>query len=231
MGQESRKHKRFSIDFLNIKGKMMFASKVDILDISLGGISLQIDKGVRIGSSYKLNIESKNRSIQIKGTVVWASLKGSRKTDVGDVAPVYAVGIKFDELDSAKINELVAFIESHKEEQDSVTLHSVSGNRFNMRFHLSEDGRSILTCPEDYRVKKISLGGMLIVTENVMKVEQQMPMEIFLPGDSNIKFTGRVASCLPIEETDPKQHEIGIEFLNMPEGNSQKLNEFISMLS
>ncbi|MBI5846848.1 MAG: PilZ domain-containing protein [Nitrospirae bacterium] len=231
MGQEHRKFKRFATDIMKINGKMMFASTVDIIDISLGGISLQIDRTLKMGSEYMLRIETKDRSISVKGAVIWSTLSGSRKTAEGDVVPLYSVGMRFDDLASEKINTLIKFIESYKAEKDSVELHSLSGLRVNMRFHVVANGKFILTCPEDFSVKKISLGGMLIESENALELDQQWPMEITLPGDSEISFAGRVASCIPIETAETKRFAIGVEFLNMPEENTEKLTGFIGTLS
>jgi Tfp pilus assembly protein PilZ len=229
MGEENRKFKRFAVDVMKISGKMMFASTVDIIDISLGGISLHVDRALKMGSEYMLRIETKDRSISVKGAVVWSTLSGSRKTAEGDIVPLYSVGMRFDDLASEKINDLVEFIESHKEEQDSVKLHSLNNLRVNMRFHLAANGDFILTCPEDFSVKKISLGGMLIETEHALELEQQLPMEVSLQGDSEISFTGRIASCIPIGTVELKQFAIGIEFLHMPEETIEKLTGFIKM--
>lgn len=227
MGQEYRKFKRFAIDIMKISGRMMFASTVDIIDISLGGISLHVDRSLKIGTEYMLRIDTSNHSISVKGTVVWSTLGGSRKTEEGDIVPLYSVGMRFNNLASEKINDLVNFIEAHKEEQDSVRQHSLSGLRVNMRFHLAANGNFILTCPEDFSVNKISMGGMLIETGEALELDQLLPMEISLPGGNEISFTGRIASCVPIETTEPKQFAVGISFLNMPAENTEKLTDFI----
>lgn len=230
MGKESRRYERFAIDVMNISGRMMFASTVTIIDISLGGISLHIDRALKLDNEYMLRIDANDRSISVKGVVVWSTLMGSRKTEEGDIVPLYSVGMRFDDLASEKINNLVEFIEAHKKEQDSVQLHSLSGMRLNMRFHLAADGEFMLTCPEDFLVKKISLGGMLIETEAALEIDQQLPMVLSLPGDREISFTGRIASCIPIETEDQKEFAIGIEFLDLRENDIENLNEFIKML-
>ena len=231
MGQECRKFKRFATEFMKINGKLMFASTVDILDISLGGIALQTNRTLKIGTEYMLRVEIKGHSMSLKGLVVWSTLRGSRLTAEGEIEPLYSVGMRFNDLDTEKINDLIEFIESHKLELDSVKLHSMSDLRVNMRYHLTTNGESMLTCPEDFLVKEISFGGMLIETEHAFELNQELPMVIFLPGKSEISFTGRIASCIPIETAESKQVVIGIEFRNMKEENAEILTSFIRMLT
>ena len=231
MLQETRKFRRFSTEVMKINGKMMFASTVEIIDISLGGIALHIDRALKMGSEYTLRIETKDHSISVKGAVVWSTLSGSRKTAEGDVVPLYSVGIKFSDLASERVNSLMQFIDSYKEEYDSVKLHGLSGLRVNMRFHIAPDGKCLLTCPEDFTVKKISLGGMQIETGNALDLDQQWPMEILLPGDGKIEFTGRVASLLPLDDNETELFAVGIEFLNMSDEDAGILAEFINTLS
>lgn len=231
MGQEYRKFRRFATDMIRINGKMLLANSVDIIDISLGGISLKIDRNLNMGREYMLRIEAKDRFISVKGIVIWSILSGSRKTAAGEIAPLYSIGMRFNDLASEKIKALVSFIDSYKQEQVSVERHCLSELRVNMRFHVGADGKFILTCPKDFIVRQISLGGMLIESENALELNQQMPMEIVLPGSSEISFAGRIASCTPIETAETKRFAIGIEFLNMAERKTEKLTEFINTLS
>jgi c-di-GMP-binding flagellar brake protein YcgR len=84
--------------------------------------------------------------------------------------------------------------------------------------------------PESYGVKKISLGGMLIESESPLEIEERIPMEIILPGDIHIKFLGRIASSLKVSEVGTSRYNIGIEFIEMPEEDKKKLQEFILVL-
>ena len=47
--EERRRHKRFSVDILEISGKMVLARYVKILDISIGGVSFKADRRLHIG--------------------------------------------------------------------------------------------------------------------------------------------------------------------------------------
>ncbi len=112
--QENRRHKRFKLDSVEINGKMVFATYVKILDISIGGVSLKADRRLNIGSEYVLKLEGGNSIISAKGMVVWSALSGAREVRGGEVAPVYTAGMKFTDVSAERINQLLAFIEHHE---------------------------------------------------------------------------------------------------------------------
>jgi hypothetical protein len=55
-------------------------------------------------------------------------------------------------------------------------------------------------------------------------------MEIIIAEDKSIRFTGRVASCMPVKKEDRGRYDIGIEFLDLSERNKGLLYEFIRLL-
>jgi len=69
MNTNKRRYKRFTIDRINVIGKMLFANSVDIIDISAGGISLKTDKRLNIGGDYVLKLKGKEGLISMKCTV------------------------------------------------------------------------------------------------------------------------------------------------------------------
>ena len=96
MEKNERRYKRFTIESMKVKGRIMFSKIVDIIDISLGGISLKADRRLNIGNEYILKFDEKGLHISIKATVVWASLHESVKSANGDLVPIYSVGMKFN---------------------------------------------------------------------------------------------------------------------------------------
>jgi len=232
MKDDIRRFKRYSIESLKIRGRMILASTVDIIDISLSGISLKLDRRLNIGNDYALKLEGNGISISVKGTVVWAALHESRKSKSGDLVPIYSIGMKFNDVSKEKISDLITFIESHTTDKLAPGhVHRPSGLRFHMRFHVDPSGKAILTCTENYKVTEISMGGMRIESGNVLKVEEQVSMEIALPDNNQISVLGRIVTCIPIMGTETELYAIGIEFLNMPEDNGRQLEQFISILT
>ena len=226
---DKRRHKRFSVDIFGINGKIMFANEVEILDISLGGVSLKVDRRLNIGTEYALKMRSNDQMISVKGSVVWSKISGMKKGSRDDVIPIYSAGMRFSGVTGEKAEELAFFIEritnyTHEE------AHRLSGLRFNMRFPISAPGRAVLDLSEHYAVKKLSLGGMLIESAEPLAIEERIPMELFLPGERRIQFVGRIASCFAVMDADPAKYYIGIEFFEMPLDDKSALKEFIFLL-
>jgi hypothetical protein len=71
---------------------------------------------------------------------------------------------------------------------------------------------------------------MLIESDHPMEVGNKMLMEVTFPQDKVITFQGRVASSLLIADTVPEHYDIGVEFLEMAEGDHEILAEFINLL-
>ena len=215
---------------MKISGRLISVNTVDVIDISLGGVALRTNRMLQIGTEHLFRVETKGHSMSVKGVVVWSTPRETRQTTDGEIEQLYAVGMRYNDLDTKKVNALIEFIESHKLEKDSLKLHSMSGSRFNMRYHLSSNGKFMLTCPEDFLVREISPRDMLIETEHAYELDKELPMIIFLPGNNKISFTGQIVSCKPINAAEPKQVAIGVKFLNLMDESVQKLTGFIGTL-
>jgi len=66
-----RRHRRFSVDVMDIKGNAVFASEVVINDISIAGVSLITDRKLDMGMEYSLKILDNDLDLPIQGTVIW----------------------------------------------------------------------------------------------------------------------------------------------------------------
>jgi c-di-GMP-binding flagellar brake protein YcgR len=134
-------------------------------------------------------------------------------------------------LTDEKIGEISEFIKSHcKGEEDKVEAYKKTGTRLYVRFGSVVENEAKVFFHEKYKIKNISLGGMLIESEHALEVKKSIQMEIFLLGDEHINLTGRVASCNVIAGKEPKIYDIGIEFISISEDNTKKLNAIIQLL-
>jgi len=221
--QDNRRHKRFTLNVLEVNGKMMFATEVKVIDISIGGISLKANRRLNIGSEYSLKLDDKDRVISLKGAVIWSSLSAAKNGPDGEVVPIYAAGLKFTNMSTERITELLNFIEGHKKEEVNVT----GGCRLNIRFHIDEAEKAVLNLPSSCKVKEISLGGMLIECEQDLVIESTIPMTLSTYDDKLIRLMGRVASCRVIYGGGGKQYAVGIEFLDLTEKDREILATFI----
>ncbi len=81
--------------------------------------------------------------------------------------------------------------------------------------------------PEDYRAKKLNLGGVLMESDHVHELTSRLQIELTLPDNVRISLTGRVTSCIPVDAT---RYDVGIEFISMTEQDRTKLKKFIQWL-
>jgi c-di-GMP-binding flagellar brake protein YcgR len=228
--REQRRYKRFAVDIMDINSRMVFANEVEILDISLGGVSVRVDRRLNIGNEYSLKIEDRARTICLKGVVVWSLLSEMRKSAGGEMAPIYTVGMKFADISKEGAAELADFIEGRRLDHLDKEVHEPSGLRLNIRFNISASGKTVLDYPESYCVKKLSLGGMLVESPREMEVESRFPMEVSLPNNTVVRFQGRVASCLATDEVADRGFDVGIEFADMSKKDRERLRKFIGVL-
>ena len=222
MMHDNRRYKRFKLNIREINGKMILVTEVKVIDISISGTSLKVNKQLNIGSDYTLKLEGR-KTISMRGTVVWCSLSGTRKVSQEETTPIYSVGMQFKDMSNERVTELQNLIESHKIGE----VHVTGGTRLNIRFHIKDPDNALLMYPADFKVKVISLGGMLIECVRNFDIESRIPMEMIVHDDNPVKFVGRVASCRGIDKEGNKQHDIGIDFLDLTEKDQEVLASFI----
>jgi c-di-GMP-binding flagellar brake protein YcgR len=229
---ERRRYERFIVGILEITGTMTFARDVKIHDISVGGVAVTVDKRLDLGGEYTLKIEGKGRALSLRGVVVWSLLSESLMDAGGNVVPVYRAGLKFVDLSQEQVSEIESFIEDHKKELGrELDLTRVGGTRLHVRFKIEHPQKAVLNFYENYKVKKIGLGGMLIESKYELDIDDTFPMEIKLTDEKSMKFIGRIASCLPKEQRKEMKYDIGVEFLDVSERNKSILHEFIRLLN
>lgn len=219
---DRRRYKRFILNDLEVNGKMISATEIRVVDISISGISLKLNKRLNIGCDYPLKLEGKS-TVSLKGTVVWCSLVDARKISDGETMPIYAGGLQFKNISAAETTNLLKFIEDHKIEELRVT----GGTRLNVRFHITDPKEAILNYSASYKVKMISLGGMLIECMQDLDVGSRLSMELLIHDDTSFTFLGRVASCRTACEEDRKSYDIGIEFLDLTDKDREILSSII----
>ncbi len=225
-----RRHRRFSVDVMDIKGNAVFASEVMISDISITGVSLITDRKLDMGSEYSLRVLDNDLDLSLRGTVVWFMENEAAEAQDEYKHLKYAAGLRFGNLDQKTIAGLIRFIEAHLlEKHRQVKVHDVSGMRCNIRFHIDAKETAMLHVAETYRVKKLSLGGLLVESSQSFEPDTRIHMSITIPGNMHLSFIGRVASCI-VSPDNSSRFEVGIEFLEMPEADKVALKEFIRRL-
>jgi Tfp pilus assembly protein PilZ len=93
--QQERRHKRYRLDPIGITGKMSLSNKVEILDISLGGVALKADRRLNIGKELLIKLQDKEKTLNVAGIVVRSELSGMEKRTNGESITIYTAGMKF----------------------------------------------------------------------------------------------------------------------------------------
>jgi len=235
MTKERRNFPRFTVDVMDIHGKMLFANDVTILDISMGGVLLKADRRLNIGRDYTMKLESKGKILNIQGTVVRSMLSESRKDEKGEIVPIYTAGMHFINLSNEKMSEVRHFIREHMMDEKDMerfdeNMFQMSGLRLYVRFNVAEPEKAVLHIQDSYTVKRISLSGMLIESSNYLEIEDNVPMEMTLPNDTVLVFLGRVVRCQLKPSETGETYKVGIEFIEMSEHDKELLSDFIASL-
>ncbi len=225
--QDKRRHKRFKLDLIEINGKMSLADKVEIIDISLGGVALKADRRLNIGKEYMIKLGEKGKSIDVKGIVVRSELSGIEERTNGERILIYQAGMKFKDGSADKIADFLNSIEHNRKEK----VPAMVDRRLNVRFEITTPSERTLSFPAQFTVRNISLSGMLIQTDQVLGTESVIPMGLSLSDDSHVNFNGRVASCRKTEEKGQEQFEIGVEFSDLTDKDRTLLKTFIDYLA
>jgi len=218
-----RRHKRFGLDLIDVQGKMGMSDKVEILDISLGGVAFKSNRRLNPGREYLIKLQDKGNTLNITGTIVRSELSGMEERDNGESVSIYAVGMQFKDGSADKIADLLrSTVQNQKE-----TAPLPGERRVNVRFQITDPHDNILCYPAHFRVKTISLSGMLIQTDQALGIESKVPMELSLNDGTSVSFVGRIVSCNMKEDKGQTSYDIGSEFTDLTDKDTTLLQTFI----
>jgi len=217
---DHRRHKRYYVD--GIRGNVLYTSDIDVLNISLDGISVETARRLELKREYTLKVRYKDKSLDLKGQVVWAVLISKEKKDTRAFVPVYRAGIRFTNVSSERAGLLQEFIDENK-------VRTLEPRLGGVRFKIASSEDLKVDLPRKYEVKRVSLSGMLIETEYPLDLNSEHGVELFLDGEI-MNFMGRVAYCETIATDDASRYDIGIEFVQMPDSDRKSLKDFLDTL-
>ena len=104
---EKRRFKRFTLDLVDLSFRMHQAEKVEILDLSFGGVSLKVDRRINIGKTYVMKLGYKWSTIEVKGIAVRSQVSGVAQSFGEPRSLVYTAAMRFDENDTYPIAEFI----------------------------------------------------------------------------------------------------------------------------
>lgn len=202
---------------------MTFASEVEVLNMSMSGVALRTDRRLTIGHDYQLRLDSDSgHGLSVHGIVVWCALETRRKDTRGDDILIYSAGLRFAGVMSEALQELLGFLDLHKAHPEQRT----GGTRF----EIEATGRALLDVPHPFRVKVLSLTGMLVHATASLDLGTVLPMELSLESGEPLRFEGRVAYCTEVDLEQGTLFEIGVEFVRMPPEDRLRLEAYVERL-
>jgi hypothetical protein len=220
MKKEKRKHKRFLVT--GVHGNVLYPSDLDVLNISIDGAAIETSKRLELNREYTLRIKYKGTILNLKGRVVWSILGYKENKDSKEIIPVYRAGIRFTDTLHEKTNILLNFIEENKVRTFEKRLAGV-------RFEITASEDVKIDYPYEYKVKKISLSGMLIETEYALELNSRFNVQLFINGDV-LNIIGGVVNCNEIKSESGTEYEVGIEFIDMADSDKKLLKDFLDTI-
>lgn len=142
--RNKREHKRF--DLTGVKGKMIMANKVEIVDIGLGGAALKTDRRLEVGREYSIKLGEKENSLDVSGTIVHCTLVFMEAGADGESVLIYAAGIKFKEASEDKITAFLNSIEHCIKKGKPPAVE----RRLHVRFQILSPQEKVLVFPENF---------------------------------------------------------------------------------
>jgi c-di-GMP-binding flagellar brake protein YcgR len=215
-----RRYPRLSVS--GVRGKVSFAERVEIINMSLGGAAIKADRRLEIDREHKLIIEAEDRRLELNAITVWSKLTGLKVVD-GESVPEYTAGFRFLDVLSPETQELVRFIDRNRRVDEA----RVTG----IRFSIKARDLVLLDVDDPCEVRLISRSGMLIWTERPLEVEGLYRIDIFPPEQAPIRLNGRIASQMKNPQGHVTLYDVGVEFIDMSEDDRRRLDVFIDSLS
>jgi Tfp pilus assembly protein PilZ len=218
--KENRKYNRYTVD--DIHGKVLYASDLTFINISMDGAAIETTQRLIIGREYSLNLKFGEDTLTIKGRVAWSRLSYSTIQRSGDISPVYKTGIQFLNILNESSLNLIKFIETHKVE-------GVEKRVLGVRFKIDQPDDAIIDMSVDYQIKSLSLSGMLIETNHPFDIDSQHGMYIDIEDleKQRLSVNGRVVNCTDLKTDDIVKYNVGIEFININEEDMASLKNLL----
>ncbi len=220
-----RKHKRYSMRSLNLSAVSVFVTKVELVNISVEGACIKSPKRLQSGSTCVLTLEDKGSSSPLQGTIMWESLSEHTVDLSGEIVSRYTAGVKFDKMFTQLTENMKMLVENLPFKG-----YRVSSTRFVFHTRVTAS----LEYHEQFRVKSMSLGGLLMESLNEIPKDSELALQIKLPGRSRPLSSGsKVASCVLVDGgvQNANRFDIGVEFVDISKKDSARLKKVLESLS
>ncbi|MCP3959191.1 MAG: PilZ domain-containing protein [bacterium] len=216
--KEKRRHHRY--DVKDVRANLMLPLEVRVLDMSLTGLRIESPIALSVGAKYNLTLRREYDVIQLQTDLQWCRLVRTEPDALGEAAPVYEVGLDYQEVLSQKARELLGFL------QHNVVIELERREAFG---YFCKAGEEPTEAPhQEFVVKQLSFSGVLIETEPMPEVDTAYSLEMHLDR-LVLEVDGKVihAERVPHPTLD-SVCEAGIAFENLSPEAQQALEEMVA---
>ena len=143
--------------------------------------------------------------------MTWARISGRKTLADGESIPLYTAGMRFVGLSEDGASNLMSLVERLGREETA----REDDRRAHVRFHIGSPGTARLSFPTDYRVRTISLCGMLM--RRASPGDREAWPRWFSPcRTTGASSSSEVVACQPTEGLVKRLvTNIGIEFIDL----------------
>ena len=215
VGRKDRRHRRFDIP--GVFGNLRTSIKLEIMDISAGGMRVSTSQYLVVGKSYPLTLQLDDNRFPVSAQVKWCVLSGSQKLADGEFTSTYIAGIAFENLPSGCGDGLMGFLETCIELEIDTGMFG--------QFQVSDSHSVVADLDFEFSVKRISLTGMLIESEFAPLVDVTFDMKLELTSEI-LNTKGRVV-YVKKSERNAQLTELGVEFVDLDEKQTSILRNYV----
>ena len=225
--RDIRKHKRFKLDLVDLSSKISLVGKVEIIDISLGGIALKADRKLNIGKECLIMLAHEGKATNLKGIVVRSELSGIEERTDGSHVTIYSMGILFNDESAEKVKD---FLDSVKNQKKTPIPEQVDWFSRYFQFRITTPSEKVLNLPTQFGIKEINQGGVIIQANHHMKIDNMVLLELSLNSGESVSFMGKVVTCHKHDKVH-SDYDIGIKFLELTDRDTMLLHRFIECIA
>ncbi len=221
----------FGIDELDLAGEMFFGINISVIDMSVHGIAIEVDRQLSVGKVYLMNFYDGDKTISVRAEVMRSQPVEPEAGSSIDDAMRFTVGMEFRDMTANLMQDIASFINKHKvDEKKMASYCMLNGIRVNDRLQIDPGEKNVLDLMKPCRVKAVSLSGMLIESEEDIGLYETVRINVSLRRGETISFMGSTISCTAAGR-DPERYRIEIEVTDMSAADREKLKAFLMGIS
>jgi hypothetical protein len=223
---------RFRTENTEIDCQLNVDSCAVILNMGIGGVSVKTNFKLNTDNVYPLEVEDHDHNLKLEATSVWSNVTLHREESGNhrcDFIPVHTAGMRFSHTSKDKVNEIVNYIEKHKQRTDKRSnFLEFSDRRHGSRSPINGPRKCSLNFSVNCRVHELGMGGMLIKSGHELENGSRLLATITLSGGEPLKIPGRVISCSFIGGTDTGQvFDTGLEFTEISDAYRERIKRLV----